>query len=1200
MQNTRMLWSSRPSISPNGILYTSSTEHPQAKCACIGWDHNGSSLLIVSQSGELQVANLHTNVVTVLAHGVGNASMVSHAHGARCVVWGTPGGQISAVPYLPGLGAGTTPTAVNVASLSKRTDNGPVRAIAGDASGGVLAVAQRRCFRWGRDLSMLQSLHTTAGVTQAAHSHDGSILAIVFQDGLLLVWKFEAGNAVPSTLLRRRLQLPAGQSVSALAVHEAERCLVLGTSDGAAISVYLPQTARDLAGDEFGGLAQVAPHGAALSGLHILGSWGKVAAAMGTQAPSAAQAEQLLLAGTAGDTKVHVWALPAPGAGHAEPQSITRVELGTAWQGAALSWHAASHKLALRSEQGKVLALDLRVPLRIALRVLAQDDSGAASSVALSELDMSMTSAVSAVADAFPRPATCVTTAHGVPAGTSAFDQGAPFTNLTNVASRSAAAAAAKKLATQRRIRPSSTSTLLAALAAAPAPQATLWVRAATSAGPGCIPADARARLWGALLACPGNAAAMKAAASHGLPDSVASNLAEYGLPSPRAQRRLHTVIACAIAVAPALGAAPWLAASVWPWVAAFPHDDVLAAEATLAVLTNWGAAWLETAPLPPLPTLAIMDAMLEWCDPALAAHFKLMQANALHWAWPLLHSMAADALSADQWRRLWDVLLAWGPDHSLLPLAVIAIVRLARAALLALPADAGSDAVVAATTHISVVDIEAALRLMWRYRRAMPQDLRAALPGPGSVGTAAAWPGAAPHALGVEWQQDRERPSAATLEPADSDNAVVGPVSQLLWPAGRLSKQLAAAARAHGVRPPVLSSASTPLKPGCSVLCQHPAGAQVATSLAAVIPTGGALVALSSACLPRSAMNTQRAERDRISAAMSQEQAWLDSAAASAAVSGMQRRVTTMAAGLRSAASREPGVCSLSTARGPPPRVAATRAARVSATQCGAGNIWQRAAVEAAALRATDGLQPGRPVPIPAGAAPALVAAPALPAAPAHSTAAQAGSCPSEVMQPSSGGSCHEELRASLQDLSLSSSSVQSAADGSASAAGQALHTRTTQPSAAQHHPTAVHRADSPAHLPRPAASARRDASASTPPHGPTAEPSAVRTLRPRDLWNSRLSTTPSPTGSTGAWLLPAEPDSMADALISQPLPDDDSDASSDDEGASPGQPAASDAWHDQHISLLQRHAAKPPVESSSSSSSSARWLAVQYDDDA
>ena len=96
----------------------------------------------------------------------------------------------------------------------------------------------------------------------------------------------------------------------------------------------------------------------------------------------------------------------------------------------------------------------------------------------------------------------------------------------------------------------------------------------------------------------------------------------------------------------------------VYPWTLVFGADELAAFEAAATVLLNWGQAFYEYHPNPPVEVLRDADAVLQSMSPALRAHLLAIGCSAQQWAWPLLASLFA--------QRFKQLLGQFGVFHSL------------------------------------------------------------------------------------------------------------------------------------------------------------------------------------------------------------------------------------------------------------------------------------------------------------------------------------------------------------------------------------------------------------------------------------------------------------------------------------------------------------------------------------------------------
>ena len=95
----------------------------------------------------------------------------------------------------------------------------------------------------------------------------------------------------------------------------------------------------------------------------------------------------------------------------------------------------------------------------------------------------------------------------------------------------------------------------------------------------------------------------------------------------------------------------------------------------------NWCSHWFEYFPNPPLNVLVLIENLLSHYDPHLLQHFISHHITAQVYAWPLLQTLFSEALSKEEWLKLWDNVLS--QPLSFLLMVTAAYISTARSALL-------------------------------------------------------------------------------------------------------------------------------------------------------------------------------------------------------------------------------------------------------------------------------------------------------------------------------------------------------------------------------------------------------------------------------------------------------------------------------------------------------------------------------------
>ena len=182
----------------------------------------------------------------------------------------------------------------------------------------------------------------------------------------------------------------------------------------------------------------------------------------------------------------------------------------------------------------------------------------------------------------------------------------------------------------------------------------------------GAFPAKYRPYVWRFALRLPNNVHAYAALLGKG-PHAACLRLhARLPLADRRGVGRLERLLSCLAHWCPLFAQVGELPAVVYPWLQAFGGDELSAFEASATVLSNWGHAFYEYHPNPPVGVLTDAAAILSARAPGLYAHLVHIGAGPDAWAWPLLGSFFARVLPRADWLVLWDHLLAAEPHFIL------------------------------------------------------------------------------------------------------------------------------------------------------------------------------------------------------------------------------------------------------------------------------------------------------------------------------------------------------------------------------------------------------------------------------------------------------------------------------------------------------------------------------------------------------
>eukprot|EP00927_Polykrikos_kofoidii_P037419 TRINITY_DN31561_c0_g1_i1.p1 TRINITY_DN31561_c0_g1~~TRINITY_DN31561_c0_g1_i1.p1 ORF type:complete len:1315 (-),score=211.35 TRINITY_DN31561_c0_g1_i1:44-3988(-) len=235
----------------------------------------------------------------------------------------------------------------------------------------------------------------------------------------------------------------------------------------------------------------------------------------------------------------------------------------------------------------------------------------------------------------------------------------------------------------------------------------------------GAFPHEQRAAAWKHMLQLPRNEAIHFALAKGGV-NARASEVARSacvskksnGTTSAASSSLLAQTLSDLFAWAPVLADVAYLPVTLMRFIQVFASDRVLAFEACVSFLLNWGTPTLDAFPSFALESLARPRALLLAVDPELVHHLEGSYAASVddtaehgnrteggaaadaadirNFALaPLVRGALAKCLPRDAWFALWDHLVTrWREGPALLDLAACAFLRCLRSTILALPRD--------------------------------------------------------------------------------------------------------------------------------------------------------------------------------------------------------------------------------------------------------------------------------------------------------------------------------------------------------------------------------------------------------------------------------------------------------------------------------------------------------------------------------
>lgn len=211
----------------------------------------------------------------------------------------------------------------------------------------------------------------------------------------------------------------------------------------------------------------------------------------------------------------------------------------------------------------------------------------------------------------------------------------------------------------------------------------------------GSFPDHLRVTAWRTLLELPGNVEAHASLAARGDHPAFIGFEQSWPLRSHASNRLLRTLSALAY-WEPRLAQLPYLPALVFPAVQVFGADSLLTFEFFATFFFNWGKAWLDYFPSPPIEELSSVAILLEHADQELFQHLTagcsefggvpVGESSSVRVLWPLLQTVLSEVLSTSTWLAVWDFLVARWREPDLLGACAVVILRHQRARLLAVP----------------------------------------------------------------------------------------------------------------------------------------------------------------------------------------------------------------------------------------------------------------------------------------------------------------------------------------------------------------------------------------------------------------------------------------------------------------------------------------------------------------------------------
>ncbi|KAL4616977.1 TBC1 domain family member 31 [Arapaima gigas] len=197
----------------------------------------------------------------------------------------------------------------------------------------------------------------------------------------------------------------------------------------------------------------------------------------------------------------------------------------------------------------------------------------------------------------------------------------------------------------------------------------------------GEYPAKYRMFIWRSLLQLPENYAAFSSLTDKGQHAAFVTLHERYPIKSHRLQRGLQRVLSALAHWSAIFGETDYLPLLAFPFVKLFQNNPLVCFEVIATVIVNWCQHWFEYFPNPPLNVLSMVENVLAHHDKELLQHLVNCGVTSQVYAWPLLETFFSEALTRDEWLKLFDNIFSNHPAFLLM--AVAAYVTCSRAPLL-------------------------------------------------------------------------------------------------------------------------------------------------------------------------------------------------------------------------------------------------------------------------------------------------------------------------------------------------------------------------------------------------------------------------------------------------------------------------------------------------------------------------------------
>ncbi|XP_019849062.1 PREDICTED: TBC1 domain family member 31-like [Amphimedon queenslandica] len=234
--------------------------------------------------------------------------------------------------------------------------------------------------------------------------------------------------------------------------------------------------------------------------------------------------------------------------------------------------------------------------------------------------------------------------------------------------------------------------------------------------GYGEYPAKYRSFIWRSLLQLPLNHMSYSTLLDKGTHSAYIDIGDKYPIKSQKLLRILQRTLSALSHWSPLFSEVDYLPPLIFPFVKHFQNNQLVIFEMVATILFNWCSHWFEYFPNPPLNVLSLVENLLSHHDNHLLQHFVSHNITAQVYAWPLLQTLFSEALSKEEWLKLWDNVLSQPPSFLLMVAA--AYISCARSALLKCTT---VEDVEYFMRHQSTVNLKVVLQDAYRMQEATP-----------------------------------------------------------------------------------------------------------------------------------------------------------------------------------------------------------------------------------------------------------------------------------------------------------------------------------------------------------------------------------------------------------------------------------------------------------------------------------------------